>query len=212
MKVAFTGPICVGKSTLCRAICNNDKGFVLLSNARRLKEATAIISEGIPQLQGDKEQTRQLLIDLGQLVRKHYEDTWVDHTINDSRNKQCVVDDLRFVNEFEKFRQNGFITVFLSATERFMERNYRVRKARPSQGVLNDKSETEKLKFRDKCNYQILLDLDRIVCYELKEFKGEALYEISYSQSYESGDLDELAILILNFLKWKSKNENRHNV
>ena len=114
-RIAFYGPMAVGK-TYCANYLEN-KGYEKFSLAAKLK---AICAE-LYDIKDKNNTSRKILQDVGIDLRKHDPDVWIKYLLNALKigHQDCdiVVDDLRFQNEAEWFRENGFILVLVTADE-----------------------------------------------------------------------------------------------
>lgn len=100
--VAFSGKAGCGKSTITKNLVR-DYGFVRMSFAEKLKE---ICNELFPQImKKPKEEHRRLLQLFGCFCRLLQGDCWIHIVVNEIGDlDRVVIDDLRFVNEYQILR------------------------------------------------------------------------------------------------------------
>jgi hypothetical protein len=122
MKIAFSGKVLTGKTTLARAL--EPWGFTRLSFADPLKDyACAEFGITREQLEANKDQYREFLQNTGQAMKAIHNDLlyWTNQLLvkvdmmPDVRN--VVVDDTRFPYELEPLLKRGFLHVKLIVPE-----------------------------------------------------------------------------------------------
>ena len=139
MKIAISGKICSGKSTLAN-ILKKKYGGDIISFADKIKEIAI-------ELFGMKLKDRKLLIDIGTKMKEINENVWINYCINKSRQLENIfIDDLRFSNEWVKLKDEGFILIRLNITRE--EQIKRIKKTYPETWEnhikkFNDSSEIE---------------------------------------------------------------------
>ncbi len=102
MKIAITGKMCSGKSTLAQIIKETDSRFTIYSFGQKVKDVAK-------DLFNMKEKDRSLLTSIGTKMREIDYDVWVNYVINQTKDKtHCIVDDLRYQNEYEALHNNGY--------------------------------------------------------------------------------------------------------
>ena len=110
-KVAFAGKMQVGKTTSADYLVQK-YGFVKLSFAGKLKE---IAKDLWPEQFAGNEKPRKLLQDLGIKMRELDEAVWARYLVRKvreySEGTKFAVDDLRFLNEYELLKKEGFFVV-----------------------------------------------------------------------------------------------------
>ncbi len=110
VKIAFSGKCGSGKSTAAQLVCNKQPQTVKYSFAAKIKELAT-------ELFGMTEKDRPLLLDFGGKMRQIDPNVWLNYVINQSKNKEhVVIDDLRFPNEYNALKAEGFILVRLNIT------------------------------------------------------------------------------------------------
>lgn len=109
VKIAFSGKFTSGKSTAAGMIKDEIqiayRSCKIISFAGKLKEIAT-------ELFGMTKKDRKLLIKLGKKMREIEEDVWLNYAVRDSKEYgDVVIDDLRFPNEYEKLKKEGFVLV-----------------------------------------------------------------------------------------------------
>jgi len=116
MKIAICGRMAAGKTTLANLIINGvNDDVVKLSMAGQVK---AIAHDLFKMTDKD----RPLLQKIGMKMREIRHDVWLDYVIAESEeydNPQIVriIDDVRFINEATKLKENGWKIVRISIDE-----------------------------------------------------------------------------------------------
>tara|TARA_B100001093_G_scaffold517323_1_gene598560 strand:- start:1505 stop:2029 length:525 start_codon:yes stop_codon:yes gene_type:complete len=143
MKLAITGKMCSGKSTISNYLIKN-KNFTRLGYGDFVKKYAKEIFDM-------KIKDRKLLQDLGQKLKEIDPNVWVkllEKKLDSLEKKgidKIVVDDVRFPQEIKSLRQKGFIILKLNINEELQKKriirtypdNYKLHLMR-----LNDISET----------------------------------------------------------------------
>ena len=102
MKIAITGKMCSGKSTLAQIIKETNSNYVIYSFGKKVKDVAK-------DLFNMKEKDRSLLTSIGTKMRDIDPEVWINYVINQSKDKShCIVDDLRYQNEYEALHRNGY--------------------------------------------------------------------------------------------------------
>ena len=108
MKIAVTGKMCSGKTTLCNYLCELEPRFEIFSFGKKVKQVASDLF-GMDPLYKD----RTLLTGIGQKMREIDSEVWINYVINQCSDKEfCLVDDLRYQNEYEALIKNGFKNLF----------------------------------------------------------------------------------------------------
>jgi len=159
-----------GKTWAAEYLVNN-KGYTKLSLAGKLK-AIAYEMYGI---QGKDGNDRLVLQGLGTDLRKYDENVWikyllstVKHRETESKYAKFAVDDVRYINEANVLRKNGFIIIRIVTDSKLIEaRLTRLYPNRPATAILHA-SETEQIDIRedyalDNDEYLATLNLDNLL-------------------------------------------------
>jgi len=107
MKIAITGKMCYGKTTLANIIKEIDNEYIIHSFGTKVKEIAT-------DLFNMKKKDRTLLTSIGTKMRDIDQDIWVKYII-----KQCyeldkvIIDDLRYQNEYEYLLKNNYMIIEL---------------------------------------------------------------------------------------------------
>jgi dephospho-CoA kinase len=121
MRIAITGKMCSGKTTLCNYLCSVEPRFEIFSFGRKVKDCATDLF-GMNPLVKD----RSLLISLGQKMREIDPDVWVNYVIKQCSDiEYCLVDDLRYQNEYEALVENGFKIIQLNISDDLQEKRIR---------------------------------------------------------------------------------------
>jgi hypothetical protein len=136
VKIAISGKAGSGKDTAASFILNHEmmKDFNLTKKAFAdpLKEIAGIMYPDIPKewiygpsqlrasviddsfKENEKLTVRQLLIDIGTNGRNYNENIWIESALADvrkSKEKSFIFSDVRFRNEFDSLKKNGFFMI-----------------------------------------------------------------------------------------------------
>ena len=116
MKIAFTGPICSGKSTLSLYLKEN-YNFKILNFAGKVKYYCK-------ELFNMNHKDRALLQDFANKCREIDPNVWVNLVRKDilkNTTTHMVIDDLRYPNEYSMLKNAGFIIIRLDISESFQK-------------------------------------------------------------------------------------------
>ena len=115
-RIALSGKAGSGKTTLAKRLVE-DFGFARLSFAGALKEElTSLLGLGLPEFEADKRKWRPLLQVWGSARRDVSEGYWVRKLLVRlpvNRGSPVVIDDLRYENEAQALKREGFYLVRL---------------------------------------------------------------------------------------------------
>lgn len=132
-RIAFSGSIGCGKTTIAK-LFSERLGYFKLSFADEIREeASAIHGIPIELFSGsEKENYRQMLIDIGESERELDKDHWVKPLLKKVRkmkDKRVVIDDVRFSHEAKRLRTRyNFVVIRLeSSYERTLDYLTRIR-------------------------------------------------------------------------------------
>jgi len=102
MKIAITGKMCSGKSTLAQIIKETNEQYQIYSLGQKVKDVAK-------DLFNMTEKDRTLLTSVGTKMREIDSQVWINYLIEQTKDKtHCIVDDLRYQNEYEVLSKNGF--------------------------------------------------------------------------------------------------------
>lgn len=102
MKIAITGRMCSGKTTLANMIKQTDSRYEIFSLGGKVKEVAS-------DLFGMEGKDRSLLISIGAHMREIDSDVWVKYILKKTANNNfCIIDDLRYENEYNALVNKGF--------------------------------------------------------------------------------------------------------
>jgi dephospho-CoA kinase len=121
MRIAITGKMCSGKTTLCNYLCSVEPRFQIFSFGRKVKDCATDLF-GMNPLVKD----RPLLTSLGQKMREIDSEVWINYVIKQCSDIEfCLVDDLRYQNEYEALIKNGFKIIQLNISDELQEKRIR---------------------------------------------------------------------------------------
>ena len=126
MRIAVTGKMCSGKTTLCNYLCEIEPRFQIFSFGKKVKDVASDLFQMDPLIKD-----RTLLTSIGQKMREIDKDVWVNYVIQQCKDVEyCLVDDLRYQNEYEALVKNGFKIIQLNISDELQE--YRIRNIYPN--------------------------------------------------------------------------------
>lgn len=129
-RIAFAGPMCVGKTTLADVLCSNFD-YRKMAFASKLKS----IAYSLYGISGKDNYSRKVLQELADDLKKWDRDLFVTHLLIDVEKSikngfdKIVVDDVRFPSEADSLRSNGFSIICVTCDEE--ERQNRILKLYP---------------------------------------------------------------------------------
>lgn len=101
MKIAISGPMCSGKTTIANLICNLYPDYKIYSFGGKIKELAK-------ELFDMDSKDRSLLINIANKMKDINKDVWINYLLKQCSNKNnCIIDDLRFVNELESLKDDN---------------------------------------------------------------------------------------------------------
>lgn len=150
-RIAFVGPMGSGKTWSANYLVKHRQYF-RASLAAKLKG----IAYEMYGVQGKDGNDRIILQGLGTDLRKYDEDVWLKYLLNDIIHREAqtkyfkpVIDDVRYVNEANVLRKNGFILIRMLTDPELVEaRLSRLYPNRPVGAALHA-SETEQIDIRE---------------------------------------------------------------
>jgi hypothetical protein len=120
MKIAICGKMCSGKTTLANTIKIMDPRYEIMSLGQGIKDIAT-------KYFGMTHKDRDLLIQIGTKMREINPDVWTTHICKQSRGlSHVIVDDVRYQNEYELLRKQGFVFIQLHVSRAMQE--FRIRK------------------------------------------------------------------------------------
>ena len=141
MRIAITGKMCSGKSTLAKYICSLDDRYEIHSFGQKVKDVASDLFQMDP-LHKD----RTLLTSIGTKMREIDPDVWTKYIINKTKNLQFgIVDDLRYQNEYDYLVDNNFKIIQMNVSPELQEQ--RLKKVYPLnyQDHLNNRNHPSEL-------------------------------------------------------------------
>ena len=101
MKIAISGPMCSGKTTIGNLICGMQSDYKIYSFGGKIKELAKDLFDM------DKTKDRTLLINIANKMKDIDKDVWIKYLLKEcSNDKNCIIDDLRFENELESLKND----------------------------------------------------------------------------------------------------------
>lgn len=111
LKLAIMGKMCSGKTTLS----NHIKNYILNKYNIQLKSYTfagKVYDLAYELFNMDKEnKDRKLLQTIGTLMRSIDEEVWVNYLMKNTKDKNVIVEDCRYENEFAALERENFIFI-----------------------------------------------------------------------------------------------------
>tara|TARA_B100000035_G_scaffold303258_1_gene301668 strand:- start:11 stop:532 length:522 start_codon:yes stop_codon:yes gene_type:complete len=144
MKIAISGPMCSGKSTIAKLIKKFNNEYEIYSFGNEIKNIAY-------ELFDMKEKNRSLLINIANKMKDIDKDVWAKHILRKTKNNHnCIIDDLRFQNELELLIKDDWHFIVLNMD--INERKQRIKNEYPTNyqdhfNNMNDISETGNLSF-----------------------------------------------------------------
>ena len=167
MKIAITGKMCSGKSTISQIIKELDNRYEVFSYGKKVKEVASDLFEMDPSVKD-----RSLLINVATKMREIDPDVWSKYVIKQTKNKEyCLIDDLRFQNELDELIKNNWIIIQLCISDE--EQNKRIKSLYPEtyeDHIKNKSHLSEKNELNYPENYpQLTLNTDKLSREEVKD-------------------------------------------
>ena len=108
MKIAITGKMCYGKTTVANIIKEYDNEYQIFSFGQKVKD----IATDLFDMQN---KDRTLLTSIGTKMREIDSDIWAKYIIKSCRDlENVVIDDLRYQNEYRYLIENNFKIIVLT--------------------------------------------------------------------------------------------------
>ena len=99
MKIAISGPMCSGKTTIANLICNLNTDYKIYSFGGKIKELAQELFDM------DDIKDRSLLINIANKMKDINKDVWINYLLKQClKENNCIIDDLRFENELESLK------------------------------------------------------------------------------------------------------------
>lgn len=141
MKIAITGKMCSGKSTLAKYICSLDQRFKIYSFGQKVKDVATDLFKMDP-LQKD----RTLLTSIGTKMREIDPDIWTKYIIDQTKdNSFCIIDDLRYQNEYEYLVKNNFKIIQINLSPELQEQRIKEMYPHNHQDHLDNRNHSSEL-------------------------------------------------------------------
>lgn len=108
VKIAISGPMCSGKSTIAKFICEVNPDYKIYSFGQKIKDLAK-------ELFDMKEiKNRSLLIQIANSLKSIDENVWINYILKKCKNKEnCIIDDLRFENELTELINDSWYFIVL---------------------------------------------------------------------------------------------------
>lgn len=119
LKIAIMGKMCSGKTTLSNHIKKYifDKYSVELDSLTFAGKVYDIAYELFDMSKQTKD--RKLLQSIGSAMRSIDENVWINYLLKNVKNKNVIVDDCRYENEFEALEKERFIFIKINISEEY---------------------------------------------------------------------------------------------
>ena len=144
MKIAISGPMCSGKSTIAKLIKKFNNEYEIYSFGNEIKNIAY-------ELFNMKEKNRSLLIKIANQMKEIDKDVWAKYVLKQTNNhNNCIIDDLRFQNELDLLENDDWYFIVLNMN--IDERKKRIKSEYPDNyqdhfNNMNDISESGNLSF-----------------------------------------------------------------
>jgi dephospho-CoA kinase len=117
MKIAITGKMCSGKTTLANMIMQIDSRYEKFSFGQKVKDIAFELFYMNPEFKD-----RTLLTNIGTKMRDINPNVWINYILNQTKHKKyCIIDDLRYQNEYESLVKDGWIIIKLNISDKIQE-------------------------------------------------------------------------------------------
>ena len=146
MKIAISGPMCSGKSTLAKLICGLNDDYKIYSFGQKIKD----LAKELFDMRDIKD--RSLLINIANSMKEINQNVWINYILKECKNNEnCIIDDLRFKNELEFIQKlNGKV---IQVVAPIRQQNNLINQ---NKNILNHRSEMELKDF----NFEFRIDND----------------------------------------------------
>ena len=117
MKIAITGKMCSGKTTLSKYLLSIEPRFQVFSFGKKVKDIASELFQMDPNFKN-----RSLLTSIGQKMREIDPDVWANYIIQQTKDlNYCLIDDLRYQNEYELLAKEGWKIIQLKVSKELQE-------------------------------------------------------------------------------------------
>ena len=101
MKIAISGPMCSGKTSIANLICYFKPEYKIYSFGKKIKDLAKEL------FNMDKVKDRSLLINIANKMKDINQNVWIDYVMKQCSNESnCIIDDLRFENELNVLKND----------------------------------------------------------------------------------------------------------
>ena len=108
VKIAISGPMCSGKSTIAKYICEVNTDYKIYSFGQKIKD----LAKELFDMKDIK--NRSLLIQIANSLKSIDENVWINYILKKCKNKEnCIIDDLRFENELTELINDSWYFIVL---------------------------------------------------------------------------------------------------
>ena len=108
VKIAISGPMCSGKSTIAKYICEVNPDYKIYSFGQKIKD----LAKELFDMKDIK--NRSLLIQIANSLKSIDENVWINFILKKCKNKDnCIIDDLRFENELTELINDSWYFIVL---------------------------------------------------------------------------------------------------
>ena len=141
MKIAITGKMCSGKTTLSNYLCQLEPRFQIFSFGKKVKEVAITLFNMNPSVKD-----RSLLTSVGQKMREIDPDVWVNYIMKQTEGlNYCLIDDLRYQNEYEELVKNNWKIIQLQVSDELQEQRIKNMYPHNYQDHLNNRNHESEL-------------------------------------------------------------------
>ena len=169
VKIAISGPMCSGKSTIAKYICEVNTDYKIYSFGQKIKDLAKELFDM------NEIKNRSLLIQIANSLKSIDENVWINYILKKCKNKDnCIIDDLRFENELTELINDSWYFIVLQVPKE--ERIKRIKNLYPDNFQdhiknMNDISEKGLTNFPPEKTLYINWDNDKENIYKLiKDF------------------------------------------
>ena len=108
VKIAISGPMCSGKSTIAKYICEVNTDYKIYSFGQKIKDLAKELFDM------NEIKNRSLLIQIANSLKSIDENVWINYILKKCKNKEnCIIDDLRFENELTELINDSWYFIVL---------------------------------------------------------------------------------------------------